>query len=222
MIVWLASYPRSGNTLVRMILAQIYGYDTYSVHNDFDLRQMGAVELVRQKPFRFDRLSEYRVSPKIYFVKTHLLPFTDDNGPAVYIVRDGRDALVSHARYRVDIEGASGFNTILDDLIGGKQLFGGWSRNVRSWMTRTPKPLLLRFEDLVENPFSQVKTVLDCLGLPAEPIGGHLPTFDELHARWPKFFRKGRTGSWKREMDPRMQQVFWTRHAEVMGEMGYR
>jgi len=205
-----------------MILAQIYGYDTYSVHNDFDLRQMGAIDLVKQKPFHFDRVDEYRASPEPYFIKTHLLPFTGGNDPVVYIVRDGRDALVSHAHYRIDIEGASGFDVVLESLIRHKPLFGGWSKNVSSWMARTPKPLLLRFEDLIENPFSQVKSVLDCLELPAEPVGGRVPTFEELHERWPKFFRKGRTGSWKREMSARLRPIFWAHNAEVMRTMGYK
>lgn len=34
MIVWLASYPRSGNTYLRMLLHQLHGLKTYSVYDD--------------------------------------------------------------------------------------------------------------------------------------------------------------------------------------------
>jgi hypothetical protein len=35
-IVWLASYPRSGNTFLRVVLHNLYGVPTYSVYEDDD------------------------------------------------------------------------------------------------------------------------------------------------------------------------------------------
>jgi len=105
MIIWLASYPRSGNTLVRLVLAQVYGYNTYSLYNDPDLRDMGMADILHQKDFLREGIVEYENAEKPYFVKTHLLPHADDTNKAIYIVRDGRDTLVSHAHYRIDVEG---------------------------------------------------------------------------------------------------------------------
>ncbi len=34
MIVWLASYPRSGNTFFRVILNSIFDIKTYSIYDD--------------------------------------------------------------------------------------------------------------------------------------------------------------------------------------------
>jgi hypothetical protein len=34
MIVWLASYPRSGNTFVRTLLHSAFGLESYSLHCD--------------------------------------------------------------------------------------------------------------------------------------------------------------------------------------------
>ena len=36
MVVWLASYPRSGNTFLRIVLHRLYGVPTYSVYDDDD------------------------------------------------------------------------------------------------------------------------------------------------------------------------------------------
>ncbi len=36
MIVWLASYPRSGNTFLRLVLHRLFGVPTYSVYEDDD------------------------------------------------------------------------------------------------------------------------------------------------------------------------------------------
>ena len=34
MIVWIASFPRSGNTFMRIAIHNILGCDTYSIYND--------------------------------------------------------------------------------------------------------------------------------------------------------------------------------------------
>jgi hypothetical protein len=38
MLVWLASYPRSGNTLLRAVLKECLGLSTFSLHDDGDRR----------------------------------------------------------------------------------------------------------------------------------------------------------------------------------------
>ena len=81
-MIWLASFPRSGNTFFRIILYEVYGIESSAFHRDPN----------RKLNLHYDR---YPV------VKTHLLPNQlipdDSNIPAVYLVRDGRDALVSMA-----------------------------------------------------------------------------------------------------------------------------
>jgi len=207
---------------VRLVLAQVYGYDTYSLYNDADVQGMGMADLLHQKHFDGRSMTEYEQSPKPYFVKTHESPPTLDFSPTIYIVRDGRDTLVSHAHYRIDIEKASGFVEILEDLVWRRQWLGGWSAHVRTWLRKSPAPFVLRFEDLLVSPFKHVQKALQHLELPAEPVGGHMPTFEELHERWPKFFRGGRAGSWTREMNASTRQMFHKHHAEVMEVMGYR
>lgn len=222
MIIWLASYPRSGNTLVRIVLAQIYGYDTYSLYNDADIQGMGMADLLHQKRFDARSMTEYEQSSKPYFVKTHESPPTLDFNPTIYVVRDGRDTLVSHAHYRIDVEKASGFVEVLEGLVWRKQWLGGWSAHVRTWLHKSPAPFILHFEDLLASPVGYVQRALQYLKLPAEPVGGQLPTFEGLHKQWPKFFRGGRADSWTREMNANTRQMFHEYHAEVMKTMGYK
>src|SRR5262245_61488963 len=96
MIVWLASYPRSGNTFLRAALHGLYGcqsIDRYTANRP----------LSSQVPYGFSMrlpkdtsLEELAKSNSLYAVKTHDLPSSDCH-PAIYLVRDGRDALVSYA-----------------------------------------------------------------------------------------------------------------------------
>jgi hypothetical protein len=83
MIIWIASYPRSGNNYVREILRDVFRVETYSIYEGPVEHQID-VETIRD-------------AEGIHLVKTHELP--TDNSPALYVVRDGRDALVSYAHF---------------------------------------------------------------------------------------------------------------------------
>src|SRR5262245_5929563 len=103
MITWLASYPRSGNSFFRIVLKHLYAIPTYEAYN-LDLANpifAGLAEIVGHKP-NPATLEEMAQSGQHYIVKTHELP--RDDYPAIYLVRDGRDAIVSHANYALRTE----------------------------------------------------------------------------------------------------------------------
>src|SRR5262245_9850273 len=106
MIVWLASYPRSGNTFLRIVLHRVYGPPTYSIYDGDDpVAQRVGPELVGYRPKPLRR-SELVASDELFFVKTHKRRKADDS-PAIYLVRDGRDAVVSHAHLRASMQNAT-------------------------------------------------------------------------------------------------------------------
>lgn len=207
MITWLASYPRSGNTLYRMFLYHLWDIPTYSIYNDRDITKMGAGDTVGHRQMT-QPLGHYRKSDEMFYVKTHNLP--SDHAPAVYIVRDVRDVMVSYAHYRQDMERClDDFDTILRRLITGDR-WGGWSEHITRWTDRSQTLLTVKYEDLVERPeavFPEAK--------------GKVPDFDHLHDKWPQFFRKGKTGGWKGEMKPSIERLCWEHHGEVMEKLGY-
>ncbi|MCK5765239.1 MAG: sulfotransferase domain-containing protein, partial [Bacteroidales bacterium] len=117
-MIWIASFPRSGNTFVRNILHDVYGLSSSEYHMEED------------HPLEAD----YADHP---FVKTHLLPTqldpADPGIKAVYIVRDGRDVMVSMAHQRRDIvaPGSDFYENLKAAIIAEKDsFFGGWSKNV--------------------------------------------------------------------------------------------
>src|SRR3954468_13687435 len=95
-------------------------------------------------------LDALRQRPESYFMKTHLVSRASDPAPALYVVRDGRDALVSHAHWVKDIdsprfEGLS-FERRLAELIDpGIRAHGGWSGNVQAWQGRDAPTATIRF-----------------------------------------------------------------------------
>lgn len=225
-MIWLASFPRSGNTFFRNVMFELYGLESYDYYP------------VRGVKVRKD----YTSFP---IVKTHLLPWQiepqDNSIPAIYLVRDGRDAVVSMAHQRKDIIApGSDFRENLKMAIvaeyGG--YFGGWSENCRQWVQRSQ--LIIRYEDLISNTVATVERVRKLMQLP-EPDYSRIPTFEQLKFGTPqygngteellgdlkvdnypqKFYRKGKAGGWKEDMDDELHDLFWSYHGEMMEHLGY-
>jgi hypothetical protein len=160
------------------------------------------------------------------FIKTHRSP--EDTEPAIYLVRDGRDALVSYARYRVAFRSKQGkiksLHSELRNLVEGQGPFGKWESHVFAW-TRDRSggtTTLVRFEDLIARPVEVFRKALAETDTGLEVLeAGTIPTFDELHHRWPDFFRKGQAGTWRTEMSEEIQDLFWATNGDAMTYLGY-
>ena len=117
MIIWVASYPKSGNTWIRAFINQVY------LGKDFDLNKLGrVVEQFPRKSHYVNLIQNYNdinsivdnsvkaqekiiEDKKIKFLKTHSLFYKLENGHvfsnkkntlgAIYIVRDPRNVFLS-------------------------------------------------------------------------------------------------------------------------------
>ena len=225
-MIWLASYPRSGNTFFRNVLLEVYGLESGDYH------------LGHHKEMDPD----FESYP---FVKTHLLPSQlppdIQSTKSVYLIRDGRDAAVSLAHHRIDIkETGNSFNrNLIEIILGiGNSFKGGWSGHVSHWTKHAD--VIIRFEDLIKDPISEVEKLRSIMDLP-EPAKEKLPTFIGLKKGIPeygsgqdlessehkqkehatKFFRRGKVGSYKDEMPKMFQWIFWILHRKQMKKYGY-
>ncbi len=224
-MITLASYPRSGNTFLRNVLFEVYGV------------RSGTFLLDGHGPD--DRWQDFAV------VKTHHLPHelpTElQERPAVYLLRDGRDSLVSFAHHRKDIvaPGSDYRQNLVEAIYAAEgSHFGGWSQHVEEWSKKAA--VIIRFEELIEDPIGQCERLRPYLNLP-DPELEKLPSFEKLKRGTPeygagkevlkseseqkqmadKWFRKGKTGSWKEELPEDMLRLFWHMHGETMEVAGY-
>jgi hypothetical protein len=181
---------------------------------------------VREFGFTVDPadLEPLRESDEVTFVKTHALTPPDDS-PAIYMVRDGRDAIASYARFAIEMgaEGFEGrsFEDAAEALIaerGGE--FGGWSGNVRSWTRRDAPTAIVRFEELIADPIPVAGAALRRLGLRLAG-SGEPATFQDLHAIDPLMFQRGRVDGWRAELPDSLQRLFWRIHGAEMLLLGY-
>jgi hypothetical protein len=158
-IVWIASYPKSGNTWVRFMACNLlYGpQDSAAALNTLapDIHEMAAT--VGSAPASL---------LKTHFGFSPLLPHVDQTAAAIYVVRDPADVLASNFFYsqrsgpQFDAS-PEGFDRYVDAFIEHRgdprwieRGMGSWEDNVRSWLTSPlPFPVLkIRYEDLAADP----------------------------------------------------------------------
>jgi len=178
MIIWIASYPKSGNTLLRSLLASyFFSNDGNFEFNHLDhIKQFPATEYFRK--MGIDLFNENEVfqnfieaqklinkeNKKIKFIKTHSslckinnCNFTDLKNTlgVIYIVRDPRNVVTSFAHhYNLNVEEAT--DTLIDEsrwLVKTEKMcktfLGSWSVNYNSWKQLNERFMLVKYEDLV-------------------------------------------------------------------------
>jgi len=161
MILWLASYPKSGNTLLRSLLATYF----YSKDGDFNF------DLLRYIPYfpghffyknmNIDISNDQDViknyinvqkkfiqnKNRVFFLKTHNGFFNQQNHNftnqetslgAIYVVRDPRKVVVSYAHhFQMNIDEATdallGDTGVYERNSNMKTFCGKWSSNYLSW-----------------------------------------------------------------------------------------
>lgn len=221
MIVWLASYPRSGNTYIRTILHHAFGVKTYSIHGDkLDIAADEATkEIVGHKdlPENFD-YAEARQSGELYFIKTHAqynIHYAPDK--AIYILRDGREATVSFYHYWNDFSQEK-FSIL--EIINGHTFAGSWADHYYSWLReKKDSILLLRFEEMLFSPESAINKIAEFTCL--TPQKNRVPGFVELHNVNPQFFRSGQKDSFNVNLTDFEKKYFWLVNSQAMRDAGY-
>lgn len=219
MIIWLASYPRSGNTLLRTLLHQCFDIRTYD--DEIGTRLLGVLDVgAAALDSDWDDFYTHASASKtaLKLVKTHKHP--RDDHPAIYIYRDGRMATQSYLEFHRSYVDNGSSKTLLD-LVVGDDYYGSWSNHYHVWATRTAPTLFISFEDLVEAKPSLIKQIGDFLRVaPVNLIWSNPMT--QLQQKKPDFFRSGSTNwqpapEWTEEID----RIFNYLHGDLMVELGF-
>jgi len=235
MIVWLASYPRSGNTLLRMLLKRAFGIPSFSLYDekpgpdhDAGIHVVGREIGARHHGLAAKRFHELASAKKrTYFVKTHDAPW--DEAPAIYVVRDGRAATVSYFHYLrlFDIPPVSIADVVLGRVLEPlavdeqyRKPFLSWSEHFEAWRREgRARALVLKYEDLTGNPAGAIRQIADFLNL--EPTAEFTNDFEGLQRLWPEFFRKGSNDDAIKELQGEALELFWIMHGHLMDQLGY-
>ncbi|MEV0131426.1 sulfotransferase domain-containing protein [Dactylosporangium sp. NPDC050688] len=227
MLVWIASFPRSGNTLLRIALYRRYGIRTSVIYDVDGVAERVGADLVGYTD-RPAPLEMMRASSDLHMIKTHRQRDTDvdESDAAICLVRDGRDALVSWARQASEAEPGRYEDELRARIIRRAAIgTGSWGANVLSWLTPpVPHRPVLRYEDLAADPVAAVERVVAVVAPHLAPRSGAvIPSLDELRRTDDRFFRRGHTGTHRDEMPEDLHRLFWAHPDNVaaMRLLGY-
>jgi len=217
-VTWLASYPRSGNTLLRTILKHCFGLSSQSVYPDEEFSDLNVAEAVGHEAVGSDPhsfVARARAQGRQLYVKTHELP-PARHLPVIYIVRDGRSAVVSHLHY---LRQVLGHEISLPDVIGGR-MGPLWSHHVRAWaLAPRANRLVVRYEKLAAGDEETLHAIAGFIGAPQ-----HRPfdvPFARMNALAPTFFRRGSDAANIAEMGEEAQALFERLHGQALRDLGY-
>ena len=194
-IVWIASYPKSGNTWIRSIISSaIFGkldlnelsFQIGSFSNSLESVLKFKKQLTSKGEIRkYWKKSQEQICKNLgnqkIFLKTHNLAANYDGEffpsnkctyKAIYIVRDPRDVSISFS-YHYNVSLKEAVNNLLDEkrfLIDEKnfsknEFISSWNNHVNSWKYCEFPVLYIRYEDLLKSPETIYLRLFDFLNI---------------------------------------------------------
>lgn len=228
---FIASWPRSGNTWVRNLLASVlFGQDLPDL--DFLNRMIPTIDYL-DFPKRLAALPADR--PR--FIKTHEPPFRGTaRARSVYLVRHPVDAMVSwyHMR-RSHRETSAAIDPFARAVVAGRVRYGSWNRHVASWLdlAAEDRVLVIRYEDLAADTPTVLASICRHFGLEAGPetveravrgatVEGVANRFSEWSKRRGNEFSGGvATAAERPRLSPESIRLIESRSAAFMQRLGY-
>ncbi len=216
--IFIVGFPKSGSTWMQSLISGI----VYGTHTDFMSDHL-AQEIVPDVHAR----THYKRLGKVNFFKSHHLPNIKYKR-VIYIVRDGRDAMVSYYHFNRN----RGIETDLEQMIvDGDHIFPSkWHQHVRKWKENpfNAEMITIRYEDLLTQPLNQLYKLCDFINIERsdELLESVIKCnhIDKMRSRviandgmanksftgskGAKFFRKGKTKNYLQEMNLDLQKHF--------------
>lgn len=156
---FIVSFPRSGNTWVRFLIASMQ-------HPEVEVSFRNIEQFVPDI-HKSRNLIEQMSPPRI--IKNHR-PYFDACPRFIYVFRDGRDAMISYYEYSV---GRGWFGGSLREFLTSDvaHTYGSWASHTMEAMRHMAKnperALAVRYEDLLASPEAEAERIARFCGLNA-------------------------------------------------------
>ncbi len=239
--IYLISYPKSGNTWMRYLLA----YAAWPELEDIDL-----VEMASYIPsFQLEHDTAMLTDPespcnkiKHRIIKEHSA-YEQVNQEhvrrAIYLVRDGRDAIVSYWHFCNQRDKTSlTLSEFIEISATPGHSFGAWKQHVLGWtQAKLDARLIIRYEDLLDNPGLWLQKALDFAKIEASQSdleqAVKRASFDSMQKlektkgfnlgqlKGVEFVREGKRGAWKDIFSRNDLNLFNRVHGGCISELGY-
>ena len=227
--IFIAGYPKSGNTWMQNLVAGVvYSLDPECLPDTLILDLVPDVHFCRY----------YRRYQTPMYFKTHHLPRADYRR-VINLLRDGRDVMVSYYHHLRALSGdAVDFSEIVRT---GRHLAPSkWHDHVNAWRSNPfgAEILTVRYEDLLENPVKELHRVCDFAGIERSTevleTVSRRSSFSKMREKeektgwanssWPRsrfFVRRGEVGSFKDEMPENVLSAFLAQAGDTLRACNY-
>jgi hypothetical protein len=228
--VFTASYPRSGSTWLRFILAEILAGQSSGFK--------GVNMLSPDVGEHADAQSLLPGSGRL--IKTHEL-YRPTYKKAIYLARDPRDVLFSEYAYENALGVIDGdFDLFLDAFLRkGVNAFGLWTDHVNTWLDAADSNqcelLVVRFEEMRRDTERCLKQTMEFLNFPVEDgairkaIAGN--SLEQMKAKEKvtpqrasakgRFIGSGSVAGWKEKLSVSQLQLIDQYAGKAMSRLGY-
>lgn len=269
-IIWLASYPKSGNTWLRAFLTSYCSqeeeldldkimpfsdadYLNYQNVSPIPINELSCYDLVLIKSAAMFSLVTQHPG-QVLLVKTHDINLDIRGQPlisailslgGIYVIRDPRDIVCSLSSHLVP---SLSFPELVNKLLHVEYSLGrldeykfhhflcSWNKHVDSWTKSKFPVILIRYEDMLSEPESTFKNVINFLQLKYDEESykramkntsfSNMQMLEERDGFKEKrsdnpFFRKGKAGSWKTELSKHLVYKIEEQCHEIMTRFDY-
>jgi hypothetical protein len=230
----LVSYPKSGNTWLKFMLA----HALTGVATSFDATE----DAIGRVGGRTDVPALLPDGGRILKSHEAFSAGVRAPGPVVYVVRDGRDVAVSYYQQFVRRGWEPGeFSDFLPRFVAGQvDGYGPWGAHVTSWLDGRVAPdrrlLTIRYEDLLEDPLGGLQQTLGFLGVSVDAdvveAAVEANRFEQMRRRETEsafhekqgdrfFVRRGIAGEWRETFSDADAALFDRAFGAVLERLGY-
>jgi Sulfotransferase domain len=235
--VVIVSYPKSGSTWLRFIMANLVKdlLPDWSKEVDFLGTQLLVPGISREAEKGGARFNELP-SPRL--LRSHSLH--NANFPrVVYLMRDGRDVLISYYHH---FRKFNGFEGTLNDFICSDVRGVEWNEHVNSWIYHNPllsNICVVKYEDLLSDAVRETLKIVQFVGLGYEKNrireAVEKSKFDRMRQierkeglgyvdvgrKEIKFVRKGSIGEWREVFGASEKKTVKKMYADTLIKAGY-
>jgi hypothetical protein len=247
MIIYLASYPRSGNNWSVNLIRHSFNIQATTIYkngtglNSFD-PNLGEEQPLFYNPskngiafFKYQKLVDNCKSiltidlrnkladdSAWYFIKTHEFPFETyfKNEYIVHVVRNPAAVFWSYANFKnKENPSCEVFNLNL-----GEDMFGDWDLHTKSYLDCSNKITSnycrVRYEDMLNSPISLINAIKGISGLDVINSLDTFPDFNYWQGRDPHVYRSGHN-DWVQNLSVVQLTYVWLFHSKTIEALGY-
>jgi hypothetical protein len=249
-ILWVASYPKSGNTWIRFLLANLL---CGPINNSQQIDHI--------IPDMHHPIEKYYAFEEVLHLKTHwkydkISSLNFKTIGAIYIYRNPLDVIASHINYWGLTDDMSKKNLFIEQFInsyGAPKWIafdaGTWIENIKSWVLQQKDfpYLILRYEDIQINPYEAVLKMCKFLCLDkkepeismaikqssfenlrsmeekelSEHVNGFFLTVQDRKDSQYRFINKGKIGNFRQLLSDEQIKRVVSRFSSIMEILGY-